>query len=178
MSKITVKKVPEEEVYYDWQEEVYLEEVKDDLVIVGERNWICFGRGNAVDIIKGDYYDESLDDPYDYDVYEELNKVCGGDWDMIELTGYSQGDYAYVYFNKKKVDQWLLDDLDVFLMGKVDEFYIEDKDNDDLYHAFIPHDVVWDGKEAICKYLGLDPNDTIVLEPDGYKKVYNYKEVE
>ena len=180
MGKTIVKKVPDEDVYYRWDDQVYLDEVADDIVIIGDRHYIMFGNDDAVRIIKGDFYDGVLEDPYDYETIDELNKVMGGDWEETEFRGYSQGDWCQVYYNKEKVSQGLLKELEIFIMGKVDEFLVQDdEDNeDDVYSVFVPHDVVWDGKKAICEYLGLtDPSDVIVLEDDGYKKVYNYKEI-
>ena len=55
-------------------------------------------------------------------------------------------------------------------MGKLSEFKIVEED-DDEYCAFVPHDVEWKGKEAICKYLGFDTKDCVVYEEDGETEV-------
>ena len=186
MGKTIIKRVPDENVYYDWRDEVDLSEEKNDIVIFGDRHYIMFGASDPVAIIKGDYWDDDIDPEsgeaigYDYDTINELNKVCGGNWDTTEFRGYSQGDWCDVYYNKEKVSDDLLKELEIFIMGKVDEFHVqEDEDNpDDIYCVYIPHDVVWDGKKAICEYLGLKEDETIVLEDDGYEKVYKYKEIE
>ena len=180
MGKTIVKKIPDERVYYDWKDEVDLTEEAKDIVIIGDRHYIMFGDDDAVKIIKGDFYDDAFVDGYDYETIEELNKVMGGDWDTTEFRGYSQGDWCQVYYNKQKVSEGWLKELEIFIMGKIDEFHVqEDEDNpDDVYCVYIPHDVVWDGKKAICEYLGLKPEETIVLEDDRYEKVYKYKEIE
>lgn len=180
-----VKKVPDEHVYYDWADWVDLTEEKEHIVIMGERHYSLFGEDTQVKIIKNDYWDDDEAEDgqaigYDYDVIPELNKVFGGKWNVTELRGYSQGDWCAVYYDEEKISSDLLRELEVYIMGKVDEYrIIEDEDNpDDAYYVLIPHDVCWDGKEEICKFLGLDPNDTVVLVDDGYQKVYNYKEME
>lgn len=181
-----VKRIPDEQVYYDWNDWIDLTEERNDIVILGDRRYVMFGEKLPVSIVEEDYYDEdnSPENPdecigYDYEIIDELNKVCGGDWDYAELRGYSQGDWCRVYYNREKVPAGLLKELEIYIMGKVDEYkIIEDENNpDDAYHVLIPHDVCWDGKEAICEFLGLDPNDTKVFEDDGYTKVYKYKEI-
>lgn len=184
MFKTIVKKVPDEDVYYNWDDELDLTEVKNDIVILGDRHYVVFGNDTPLDIVKGDFYDDDLDENgevigYDYETLPELDKICGGDWEETELRGYSQGDYCKVYYNKEKVSQGLLKELDIYIMGKVDEYTVqESEDEDDRYCVFIPHDVCWDGKEAICNFLGLKPEETTVLEDDGFEKVYKYKEVQ
>ena len=186
MGKTIIKRVPDENVYYDWRDEVDLSDIAEDIVISGDRHYILYGSSTQVDIIKGDYWDNDIDPEtgeaigYDYETIPELEKVCGGKWEDTEFRGYSQGDWCQVYYNTEKVSQEILDELEVFIMGKVDEFKVqEDEDDpDDTYYVYIPHDVVWDGKAAICKYLGYDPEETIVLEDCGYHKVYEYQEME
>lgn len=175
--KTIVKKVPDENVYYDWNDQIDLTEEKDDIVILGERHYVVFGESTPVSIIKGDYCDD--DCGYDYETIEELNKICGGDWEETTFRGYSQGDWCQCFYNKNKVSKGLLNELDTYVMGKVDEFTIQEtEDEDDVYHAFVPHEVCWKGKKGICEFLGIDPEDATVLEDDGYVKVYNYKEIE
>ena len=185
MGKVIIKRVPDENVYYDWNDQIDLTEEKNDLVIVGDRHYIMFGESTQVDIVKGDYYDDDIDPEtgeaigYDYDIIPELNKVCGGDWDYTEFKGYSQGDWCGVWYNKNKVSEGLLYELEVYIMGKVDEYTVQESDDeDDVYHVLIPHDVCWKGKKAICEYLGIKSDDAVVYEDDGYKKVYNYVEVQ
>jgi len=187
MGKTIIKKVPDEDVYYDWNDWVDLSEEKEDIVIIGDRHYIMFGdNDDAVKIIKGDYWDNDIDPEtgyafgYDYNTIDELDKICGGNWDQIEFRGYSQGDWCECYYNTEKVSQDLLKELEIFIMGKVDEFSItEDEDDpEDVYYNLIPHDIVWKGKKAICECMGFDPENTIVLEDDGYTKVYSYKEIE
>ena len=186
--KTIIKKIPDDEVYYNWEEEVAdLTEVKDDLVIIGDRHHVIFGNSEAVDIAKGDYYDDD-EDPnelsevigYNYETIPELNKVCGGDWEETTFKGYSQGDWCQVFYNKEKVSEGLLEELEVFIMGKVDGYRVYENGEDDptdCYIVYVPHDVCWKGKQAICEFLGIKAEDAVVLEDDGYTKVYNYKEM-
>lgn len=175
--KTIIKKVPDENVYYDWTDQVDLTEEKGDIVILGGRRYVVFGESTPISIANGDYYDDDFG--YDYEIVEELNKICGGDWEETTFHGYGQGDWCQCFYNKNKVSEGLLEELEVYVMGKVDEFTIQEtEDEDDAYNAFVPHEVCWKGKKAICEYLGFDPEDATVLEDDGYVKVYNYKEIE
>lgn len=175
--KTIVKKVPDENVYYDWNDQVDLTEKKGDVVILGDRRRVVFGESTPVSIVNGDYCDD--DCGYDYETIEELNKICGGDWEETTFRGYGQGDWCQCFYNKNKVSEDLLNELDAYVMGKVDEFTVQEtEDENDVYHAFIPHEVCWKGKAAICEFLGIDPEDATVLEDDGYVKVYKYKEIE
>lgn len=173
--KITIKKTPDEEVYYDWNDQIDLIEDVNDIVILGERHYVMFGENAPVSIIKGDYYDD--DCGYDYNTIEELNKICGGDWEETTFNGYSQGDWCKCFYNKNKVSKDLLHELDIYVMGKVSEFTVQETE-DDTYCVLIPHEVCWKGKKSICEFLGINPDDATVLEDDGYTKVYKYKEVE
>jgi hypothetical protein len=170
MKRFTVKKVPDEQVYYDFDDQVELD--FENIVICGNRNFISYGNKTLIDIIQGDYYDDEVG--YDYETFEMLEKVTGKKWDRTTIKGYSQGDWQDVYFTKE-VSQGYLEEIENFYMGKVDEFVISEED--DEYHVFVPHDVVWEGKDSICRYLDLQPEDTVIYEDDGYEKVYRYKEI-
>ena len=64
-------------------------------------------------------------------------------------------------------------------MGKITEFRVtEDDDPDSCYVVYVPDDIVWKGKDAICSYLDLQPETTKILKDDGYEKVYKYVEIE
>jgi hypothetical protein len=170
MKRFTVKKVPDEQVYYNFDDQVELD--FENIVICGNRNFISYGDKTLIDIIQGDYYDDEVG--YDYETFEMLEKVTGKKWDRTTIKGYSQGDWQDVYFTKE-VSQGYLEEIENFYMGKVDEFVISEED--DEYHVFVPHDVVWEGKDSICRYLDLQPEDTVIYEDDGYEKVYRYKEI-
>ena len=176
---ITIKKVDDNDVYYDWKDWVYLDEVEDDLVILGDRKAVLFGNSTYVEVVKGDYYDDDTiqdvsddglfeTDPevigYSYDTLAELKKLSGKDWQEGELKGYSQGDWCEIYYTDK-VDTIMIKELETWIMGKVSEYKIED-DGDDFYN-FIPHDVEWKGKKDICEYFGYDAKDCIVLDESG-----------
>ena len=182
MTKIT--KVDDNHVYYRWEDEIDLDSLglAEDIVILGDRKCVLYGDSTLVDICKGDYYDDDtqeivtedgfLEDEtiaYDYDTYEELKKITGKDWDHGELRGYSQGDYADIYYSDK-VDQATINELEIWIMGKVSEYKIED-DGDDEYYSYIPHDVEWKGKKEICEYFGFDEKDCVIYEEDGETEV-------
>ena len=192
MGKTILKKVPDEDVWFEFEDEVCLWDNKENVVIAGNDDFKECGDSTLLAIIKGSYYDDDettveRDDGtcydeeigYDYETLEELEKYTGKKWDVRTMTGYSQSDWQELYYVVDEVNDARLDEIENFYFGKVDEFkLIEDEDNpDDVYNVFIPHDVVWDGKKAICKYLDLDEKETVVYEDDGYEKVTKYKEM-
>lgn len=64
-------------------------------------------------------------------------------------------------------------------MCKVTEFRVtEDDDPDSCYTVYVSDDIVWAGKDAICRYLDLQPETTIILKDDGYEKVSKYVEID
>lgn len=178
--KITLTKTPDEQVYYSFEDQVELDFEK--VCICGNRDWMSYGDNNIIDIINGDYYDETLDDDgdtigYNYETEEMLNRYTGKKWKVRTMRGYSQGDWNELYY-VEGTDEYYLEEIENFYMGKVDEFrVVEDDDEEESYVVFIPHDVVWKGKESICRYLDLQPENTTILEDDGYEKVYRYKEI-
>ena len=183
MAKTILKKVPDEDVWYRFEDEVDLNYDSNNIVICGNRDFQEFGDKTLIDIIKGDYYDDDLDEKgetigYDYDVYEELKKVTGKDWEQTTIRGYCQSDWQEVWYVKDEVSQVRLKEIEDFYMGKISELHVTEGDDEDSYVCYVPDDVFWKGKQAICDYIGIDNKDVTVLEPDGYTKVYNYKEVE
>lgn len=169
MKRFTVKRVPDEHVYYNFEDQVELDYEK--VCICGNRDFISYGDKNIIDIINGDYYDDETG--YEYETLEQLKKFTGKNWKVRTMKGYSQGDWNELYY-VEGTDEYYLEEIENFYMGKVDEFVISE---DDDYYVFVPHDVVWDGKDSICRYLDLQPEDTVIYVDDGYEKVYNYKEI-
>lgn len=174
MSKTILRKVPDEDMYYNFEDEVEIDTSK--IVICGNRNYREFGDETLIDIIEGNYYDDI--DGYDYEVLDKLKKVTGKEWERSEMRGYSQGDWNLIYYVKDEVSQEQLEEIENFYMGKVSEFtVVEDDDEDSVYHVYVPDSIVWKGKKSICDYLGLDINTTTVYEDDGYERVIKYKEI-
>lgn len=172
--KTTLIKTPNEQVYYNFEDQVELDYEK--VCICGNRDFISYGDKNIIDIIKGDYYDNETG--YDYETLEQLKKFTGKTWKVKTIKGYCQSDWNELYY-VEGTDEYYLEEIENFYMGKVDEFrVVEDEDEEDSYYVFVPHDVVWNGKLDICMYLGLDPKETKVYEDDGYEKVWKYKEIE
>lgn len=172
--RFILKKVPSEHSYYDFTDQVELDYSK--VCICGNRDFSEFGDQDYIDIIEGNYYDDETG--YEYDKFEQLKKVTGKTWKVRTMKGYSQSEWTDLYYVEGEVSEEYLKEIEDFYMGKVDEFrVIEDEDEDTIYHVFIPHDIVWKGKESICRYLDLPPEYTVVYEDDGYEKVYKYKEI-
>jgi hypothetical protein len=171
MSKIVLRKVPDEEVYYNFEEEIELDKTK--YIICGNSHFRNIGDEKLISIVEGTYYDDEVG--YDYETLEELKKVTGKVWEETTLRGYSQGDWNTLYY---VVDDSTIEEIETienYYMGKVSEFVVEE-DGDD-YRVLIPDDIVWKGKKSICECLGFEVEDTTIYEDDGYEKVYRYKEI-
>ena len=174
--KNIIKKVPDEYAYFVPDEEEYFPELQGlTVVISGNKHFSDMGDKTLVDVVKGDYYDEDL--AYDYEPLKELRKLTGRRWEKTTIRGYSQGDWQDVYFSVDEVAPEALERIKTAYFGLVSEFEVRTR-GEDSYVAYIPHDVVWRGKKAICEYMGFKPEETKVLVDDGYVRTYNYKELE
>lgn len=173
MNETILKKVPDEEVYYDFED--YIELDKERFIICGNNAFTSIGDAKLISIVEGMYYDDEVG--YDYETLEQLKKVTGKDWMETTIRGYSQSDWQTLYYI---VDDSTIEEIEMienFYMGKVSEFMIDDGDGD-VYHNFVPDDIVWKGKKSICEYLDLDIETTTIYEDDGYEKVYKFKEIQ
>ena len=174
MSKTILRKVPDEDVYYNFEDFIELD--KKRFIICGNDDFRSLGDKKLISIVEGTYYDKEVG--YDYETLEELKKVTGKVWEETTIRGYSQSDYQTLYYVDEEVDKEEIEMIENFYMGKVSEFEVkEDGDDDSTYHEFVPDDVVWEGKKSICDYLGLNVDSTTIYKDDGYKKVYKYKEI-
>jgi hypothetical protein len=171
MDKIVLRKVPDENVYYNFED--LMEVDKERFIICGNDDFRNIGDELLISIIEGNYYDDEVG--YDYETLEQLKKVTGKDWEETTLRGYSQSDWQTLYYVDEEVDKEEIETIEDFYMGKVSEFEVEE--DGDIYHEFVPDDVVWEGKKSICEYLDLEVETTTIYEDDGYEKVYRYKEV-
>ena len=172
MSKTILTKVPDEDMYYNFEDEIELDEER--FIICGNSHFRNIGNERLISIVEGTYYDDELE--YDYETLEMLKKVTGKDWTETTLRGYSQGDWQTLYYI---VDDSTIDELETiedFYMNKITEFRVDEGDGY-KYRIFVPDDIVWKGKKSICEYLGLKEEETIIYEDDGYEKVYKYKEI-
>lgn len=175
MSQTILRKVPDEDAYYDFED--YIELDKKRFIICGNNYFRSIGHKKLISVVEGTYYDKEVG--YDYETLEELKKVTGKDWKETTLRGYSQSDWQTLYYVDEEVDKEEIEMIENFYMGKVSEFVVEeDGDDDYTYHEFVPDDVVWKGKKSICDYLGLSVDSTKIYEDDGYEKVYKYKEID
>ena len=165
----TLRKIPDEDMNYYFEDYMDIDESK--IIICGNDHFREVGDKKLLSIVEGDYYDE--DTEYDYETLEELKKVTGKVWDETTLRGYTQGDWQTLYYVVDEVTKEEIEEIENFYMGKVTEFQVEDEG----YHEFVPDDIVWSGKKAICDYLGLKEEETTIYEDDGYEKVYKYKEI-
>ena len=173
MNETILRKVPDENSYYEFEDLMELD--KKRFIIYGNDDFREMGDKELISIVKGGYYDDELG--YNYDPFEVLKKVTGKDWEETTLRGYSQGDWQTLYYI---VDESTIEELETienFYMGKVTEFTVDEGDGD-IYHDFVPDDMVWKGKKSICEYLGLEVESTTIYVDDGYERVYKYKEVE
>lgn len=179
MSKITITQIPDEDVNYRFDDWVDFDGLyKDKMVITGNRDFSDLGDKALVKIIKGDYYDDDdtevvADDGtvseetigYDYETVAELEKVSGKKgWNKTTIRGYSQGDWNEVWYVESEVTDKEIKYIEDFYMGKISEFHVED-DGDD-YYDYVPHDVVWKGKQEICDYLGFKNYDEVEVYND------------
>lgn len=191
--KTVIRKIPDGDAYITSPFDEMLscdENISDNIIICGNRDFSEYGDDTLIAVVKGDYCDEDnkpgTNEPieYDYDKLEELKKLTGKDWKEVTFRGYSQSDWQTAYYVPAAISEDRIDRLEAFYMGKYSEYEaFEDVDpndfeNEDRYVIAIPHEVTWKGKKSICEYCGVDPDDAVVLEDDGYEKVYHYKEVE
>ena len=173
--KTILRKVPDEDMYYRFEDEVEIGTEK--IIIYGNHNFREFGDFVLLAIVQGVYYDD--DTGYKYNILEQLEKYTGKKWKQTTIKGYSQGDWQDVYYVEDEVSKEYIEEIENFYMNKISEFrVIEDDDPDFYYIVYVPDDVVWKGKEAICMYLDLQPETTIILKDDGYEKVYKYTEID
>lgn len=172
--KTILRKVPDEDMYYDFEDEVEIDETK--IIICGNRHYRDIGDKTLLSVISGDYYDDEVG--YDYEKFEMLKKLTGKDWEQDLLRGYSQSDWNIIYYVKDEVSKEYIEEIENFYMGKVSEFtVVEDDDEDSVYHVYVPDDIVWKGKDSICSYLDLQPETTTIYEDDGYERIIKYKEI-
>lgn len=175
MSKTILTKVPDENVYFDFEDfNSYVDFDKERFIICGNSHFRNIGDEKLISIVDGTYYDDEVG--YDYDTLEMLKKVTGKDWTETTLRGYSQSDWQTLYY---VVDDSTIEELEMietFYMGKVTEFKVDEGDGYE-YREFVPDDIVWEGKKSICKYLGIEVEGTTIYKDDGYEKVYKYKEI-
>lgn len=164
-----LRKIPDENVYYDFEDCLELDETK--FIICGNSHFTKMGDSKLLSIVEGNYYDE--DTEYDYETLDELKKVTGKVWEETTLRGYSQSDWQTLYYVVGEVTDDEIEEIENFYMGKVTEFQVEEEG----YREFVPDDIVWSGKKAICDYLGLKEEETTIYTDDGYEKVYKYKEI-
>ena len=170
-----LRKVPDEDMYYRFEDEVEID--TERIIIYGNHSFREFGDLTLLSIVSGDYYDE--DTGYEYDVLEQLEKYTGKKWKQTTIKGYSQGDWQDVYYVEGEVCKEYIEEIENFYMGKITEFRAtEDDDPDSCYIVYVPDYIVWEGKDAICSYLDLQPETTKILKDDGYEKVYKYVEIE
>ena len=172
MSKTILTKVPDENMYCNFEDEIELDEER--FIICGNSHFRNIGDEKLISIVEGTYYDDEVG--YDYETLEMLKKVTGKDWTETTLRGYSQGDWQTLYY---VVDDSTIEELETiedFYMNKITEFRVDEGDGYE-YRTFVPDDIVWKGKKSICEYLGLKEEETSIYEDDGYEKVYKYKEI-
>ena len=167
-----LRKVPDEDMFCSFCSfEDYMGIDKSKVIICGNSRFTKIGDSKLLSIVEGNYYDE--DTEYDYKTLEELKKVTGKVWETYIMRGYSQSDWQTLYYVVGEVTDDEIEEIENFYMGKVTEFKVEEED----CHEFVPDSIVWEGKKAICDYLGLKAEETTIYKDVGYEKVYKYKEI-
>ena len=173
MNKIKLKQTSSEDISYDFEDEVDFSRYEDKMVIAGNREFKAFGDDTLIKIVKNEYYDDDetlienedgscyVDESgYNYDTAEELAKVSGKkNWVEGSFSGYSQSDWQTVWYSKDEVSRDERDYMEAFYMGKISEFLDED-----MCSYYVPDDVVWEGKKAICDYLGFKVDETDIYD--------------
>ena len=173
---IKLKQVNPEYVLYNFEDEVDFSQYEDKMVIAGNRDFKEFGDETLIRITKNDYYDDDetlienedgscYEDEigYNYDIAEELEKVSGKkNWVKSGFRGYSQSDWQTVWYVEDEVSQDEFDYIEAFYMGKIDEL----RDEEDTCY-FVPDDITWGGKKAICDYLGFKVDETEIYDYQG-----------
>ena len=173
---IKLRQVNPENVWYRFEDEVDFSQYEDKMVIAGNRDFKEYGDSDLIKIVKGDYYDDDetlienedgscYEDVigYDYETAEELAKVSGKkNWVEGTFNGYSQSDWQTVWYVKDEVSQDELEYIEAFYMGKVDELHDEEG-----VCYYVPDDITWGGKKAICDYLGLNADETTIYDYQG-----------
>ena len=159
MSKTILRKVADENTYIDF-DEVGVD--LNNVIICGNIRFREYGKETLLDIVKGDYYDDETG--YDYESFEQLEKITGKKWEKTTIRGYSQSDWQEVYYTSI-ISQEEINEIENFYMGKVSEFEAyEEDDEESVYCVYVPDEIVWKGKKAICEYLGLLVDETIIYE--------------
>ena len=166
-----LRKIPDEDMYCSFED--YMDVDKSKVIICGNDDFRSIGDKKLLSIVEGNYYDE--DTEYDYETLDELKKVTGKVWEETTLRGYSQSDWQTLYYVVGEATDDEIEEIENFYMGKVTEFEIDE--DGDTYHDYVPDDIVWKGKKAICDYFGFKEEETTIYEDDGYEKVYKYKEM-
>lgn len=174
-TKYTLRRVPDEQAYFEPTIDCFPQVEEKRAFITGNREYNSIGDEDYIDIVNGDFYDDNLG--YDYDPMDELKKVTGKEWKSVTIRGYSQGDWQTLYYIEDSVTSDEIEEIEMHYFGKLSEYYLEDEDGDN-YCLYIPHNIEWQGKKAICEYSELNPDETRVLVDDGYTKEYKYKEIE
>ena len=168
-----LKQTDPENVDYRFDDEIDFSQYEDKMVIAGNKDFKEFGKRTLLDIVNNKYYDddktliENEDGTcyeetigYGYETKDELEKVSKKkNWVEGTISGYSQSDWQTIWYVEGEVTKDEIDYIEAFYMGKVSEFTDED-----MIGYKVPDDIVWEGKEAICNYLGLDKDDTEIYD--------------
>lgn len=172
IKKVVFEQTPPEEVYldyFDFDEELSFV----GGCICGNKDYKSFGNEDLISIAMNDYEDEKVG--YDYDPLEMLKKKMGKEYVKVDLCGYCQRDWNYLYIPKENATDEYIDYIESFYFGKVDEYY-----NEEWFTIPVLHSVCWKGvdkiKEAISIETGLSVDEIAIKEFKGYKKVAEYEE--
>ena len=142
--------------------------------ICGNKDFKEYGDNRVLEIVKNEYYDE--EEGYEYELFDELKKVMGVEYDAFDLMGYSQGDWNIVYLPKNENNSKYVEWLEAMYFGKYDEYC-----NEDYYAIPILHSIAWKSPDAIKEEIacstGLSVDEITLKKFTGYKKIAEYEEV-
>ena len=140
--------------------------------IGGNRHFETIGHKDVVAIVANASYGAS-----DEEICEEIEEELGVPYDHTTIRGYSQGDWATVFYPKGTLTDKMLQEYEDMYFEKYTEFH---NVTDDVWGYYVPDSVVWKGKEAIRDYLAGyegEPKDKIKVRLiTGSRTAYDYDE--
>ena len=116
---------------------------------------------------------ETGDDENTDSVIEFMSLVTGHEWSVVEVRGYSQGDYCKVIFSDRHTEEIAEYYGDIYL-GNFASFNVTDEDDpDDSCSGYIVQDSkVWNDetlKAELCKQIGCKPEELTIQVIDTAK---------
>ena len=146
----------------------------DKAVIGGNRQFTTIGYDKIVEIVDNASYGVS-----DKEICEEIEEELGVPYDCAQISGYIQSDWATVFYPKGTLTDEKLQEYEDMFFEKFNEFH---NVTEDAWGYFVPHDVVWKGKDAVREFIAntyvypKDRDRVRVRMIKGSRTVYDYDE--